>query len=518
MKLSRYRMALAPILLWAAWSCSVGPWPYDAADLHGPVPPALPYRDPPVQEVSTQEVARQSASTQEASMQEVSTQEVSTRSAGAGGDTAAATQPAADGPLSLRATFSHAAYTRSAPPQLLLKLDYRAAWAAPAQRPPLNLALVLDRSASMAAGGKLPYTLEAARWVIDNLTDRDVLSIVAFNHEVTVLAGAGRVVNKPFLYHRLEEVEPEGTTDLSAGLLEGIAQVSSRSAEGQVRQVLLLTDGLANKGVTDSAALSRIVERAAARGVGVSTFGCGTEFNEKLLTAMAAAGSGRYTYIRSPEAIPDAFKDELRGLVQVVAQNVALEVSVVGGRVAKVYGQSLPQPAPTSKLTLGNLRAGERGMVLVRLEPSDLRDGSAIEASARLTFDDPQSARRVERRAAARATFRAGASGLGEDRGVVLYGALFDALELAEEGVRGLDTERCRRARQAFDRWYEEARRRALQDRDQDLLNRAFMLKHFIQELAAAEQEGWLHDHAEARARLQKDVQYQRYLLDHHRP
>ena len=121
-------------------------------------------------------------------------------------------------PVVLRAALSHGVYSKSAPQPLFLKIDYAAAASAAQERPPLNIALVLDSSGSMAEMRKLPFTIAAAREVIQNLTERDVLSLIAFNNKVTVLSPAGRVVNKQFLLHRLDEVTPGGYTDISAGL------------------------------------------------------------------------------------------------------------------------------------------------------------------------------------------------------------------------------------------------------------------------------------------------------------
>jgi len=48
-------------------------------------------------------------------------------------------------------------------------------------------------------------------------------------------------------------------------------------------------------------------------------------------------------------------------------------------------------------------------------------------------------------------------------------------------------------------------------------LNHTFLLKHFVEEMEAAEAQGKLHEHAEARDKLKKESDYQRYLLFHHR-
>ena len=106
---------------------------------------------------------------------------------------------------------------------------------------------------------------------------------------------------------------------------------------------------------------------------------------------------------------------------------------------------------------------------------------------------------------------------LSANDGVLAYANVLDAMEKAEEAIQGLDTERFREARALFDRFYEEARKHAIEARDQQLLNQTFLLKHFMSELAAAGDTRLMHDHREARRRIQKEVEYRRYLMEHHR-
>jgi Ca-activated chloride channel family protein len=425
--------------------------------------------------------------------------------------------PTEGGALTLRAALSDSAYSRTAPTQLLFKVDYVSTAATPASRPPLNIALVLDRSGSMAEDKKFAYTMNAAREVIANLSDRDIISIVAYNEQVLVLSPAGKAVNKEFLFHRLEEIEPEGYTDLSAGLLEGIAQVNSQAAEGQVKQVILLTDGKANRGVTDPAALRKLVEKARAKGVGLSTLGCGTDYNEKLLTDMADAGGGRYTYVRLPEQIPDAFKEEMHGLLGVVAQNARLEISVEQGSITKVFGQVWDRADSLYQINIGNVRTGERGVMLLALNPADYKAGDTVRATAKLTFDDPQTSERVERVASAGSEFTSNGQKAEQDEEVVVYGGLLVALEAAMEGAEGYDQQNYRQALAGFAQWYGRAHQFALNTHNQDLLNHTFLLKHLLEEMEAAEKQGKMHGHAEAHAKLKKESDYQRYLLLHHR-
>ncbi len=421
--------------------------------------------------------------------------------------------------VTFRAALSHTAYTQSAPTQLLFKVEFSGIDRRPPNRPPLNLALVLDRSTSMSADMKFPHALAAARAVIENLTDRDIISLIAFNERTLVLSPAGRVVNKPFLFQRLAEVAPDGITDLSAGLLEGIAQVSSQSVEGQVKHVLLLTDGKANSGIMDSAALRKIVEAAHAKGIGVSTLACGTDFDERLLTEMATAGGGRYTYVKSSEQLPAAFKEELRGLLEVVAQNVRLEVSVKqGGVISKVYGRPSPPGSPSHQLEIGNLRAGEHGFVMLAIKPGDFKPDAAVEVAATLTYDAPETSERVTRTVATRAVFAAAGNDFKaeENEEVILCGAVMDAMDLAMTALQEFDVDRYTKARASFDQWHGRVRDYALTHRNQDLLNEAFLLKHFMEELQAIRGPDAPSLLGDAQSQLEKQNDYQRYQLLHH--
>lgn len=429
-------------------------------------------------------------------------------------------EPGTEEGVALRAALACPTYDERSRECLLLKVDYSASGTAPAARPTLNIALVLDQSASMMADRKLAYTLDAARWVVQNLTERDVLSIVAFNDQTTVLSAAGRVVNKPFLYHRLEEVLPTGYTDLGAGLMEGIAQVRRLSAQGQIRRVFVLTDGQANRGEVTQDSLRKIVQQAAAVGIGVSTFGVGVDFNERLLADLALSGAGRYTYIRTPERIPTAFRDELGGLLQVMAKDAVIRLTLTEGHIRRIYGLLPGPPARSEVLRIGELRATERGFLLAELEPSAFTFGTSVRAEVQLDFRDPRTNAPASRVIRLRASYasEAEAASRGRDSGSAMLAAVLRALEQADTAARGLDFEGYREVRASFGGLYERAREYAIRTRDQELLNQVFVLRHFMEELDAAEQQGLLHGHEEAQEQLGKESHYLQYLLTHHRP
>lgn len=426
-----------------------------------------------------------------------------------------------DSPVVIRAALSHAAYTRTTPGTLALKIDLAAALdEASVQRPALNLALVIDRSGSMADDDKFEYAMQAARLVVENLSPRDIVSLIAFNQDAIVLSPAGPVVNRAFLDHRLDEIGPVGWTNLSAGLLEAFAQIDAQASDEQAKQVIVLTDGLANRGITEPDQLRRLVESARSRGIGVSTLGCGEEFDEEVLLALAEAGGGRYTYIRSSEQIPKAMSAELNGLLRVVAQNVTIKVAVTDHlNITSVHGRRLEDPVRSFGFDLGDVREGERGVLLLNLAPRGFTPGAVAAVDCTLSFDRTDVAARRQQVVRLEAVMVEDEALVQEsaDRGVVLYAEVLGAVERVEDAVLGLDTDEFREAATLFQRHYETVRRYALDARDQQLLNQTFMLKHFMAELSAARETGLLHGHEEARRRLKKEVEYRRYLREHHR-
>jgi hypothetical protein len=103
--------------------------------------------------------------------------------------------------------------------------------------------------------------------------------------------------------------------------------VASHLVEQGVNRCLLLTDGLANVGITDPAQLAHHAAELRARGVSTSTFGVGNDFDERLLQELADAGGGHFYYIADAPQIRDAITSEVGETLEVVARDVTLEIT-----------------------------------------------------------------------------------------------------------------------------------------------------------------------------------------------
>jgi Ca-activated chloride channel family protein len=194
-------------------------------------------------------------------------------------------------------------------------------------RSPLNIAVVIDRSGSMADKNKLEYVKKAVDYIIAQTGRDDYISVVTYDDYVEVLQRSAMIRDKSDLRKRVSRLEPGGFTNLSGGMFEGYDQVNNTYSRGYVNRVLLLSDGLANRGITDRFSLADMVRDKNRRdGITISTFGVGNDFNENLMTDIADYGRGNYYYIRNSYDIPEIFASELNGVRNLVGQGTRMRV------------------------------------------------------------------------------------------------------------------------------------------------------------------------------------------------
>ncbi|MEM8786416.1 MAG: VWA domain-containing protein, partial [Pseudomonadota bacterium] len=212
------------------------------------------------------------------------------------------------------------------PVYVLIKLDAPDASGERAERPPLNVALVLDRSGSMEDAGKIDYLRTASAMVVDQLEPSDRLAVVEYDDEITVLWPSGPVEAKGTVKRLIQGLTPRGSTNLTGGMMEGVAQAETTleratPRQGTITRVLLLSDGLANQGITDPAEIRRLVRTARLDGVRISALGLGRDYDEDLMQAIAENGGGKYHYIEHPNQMARIFEEELNTLFATVVRD-----------------------------------------------------------------------------------------------------------------------------------------------------------------------------------------------------
>lgn len=259
-------------------------------------------------------------------------------------------------------------------------------------RLPLNLSLVIDRSGSMS-GKKLEYVKEAVTHVLRTLSATDRASVVVYDDEVTLLAPSQRLSSsvRQKMIEQIGAIRSGGTTNLSGGWFLGGQQIAEYFSKDYINRAFLLTDGLANVGLTDHEELVMEAKKFRQRSISTTTFGVGHDFNEFLLQGIADNGNGHFYFIDTPQQIPHYFQGELGEMLTTVAREMTVDLTLPEGGTAQVVNQLNTEPSSRGlRIFLGDGYAGdERKVVLkVTLPPSPLRDIVTIQGH--LMYEDVQ--------------------------------------------------------------------------------------------------------------------------------
>lgn len=266
-----------------------------------------------------------------------------------------------------------------------------------AERPPLNLALVLDRSGSMESKGKLEYLKRAAATLIDRLDPRDRLAVIEYDDTISVLWPSAPVEAPRMVKSLIEGLSPRGSTDLSGGMMRGVDEARPHRDPGAVTRVLLLSDGLANRGVTDPRAIRALVRGARRDGVPISTLGLGLDYDEDLMQDIAENAGGRYYYIEHPNQMAGIFQRELSSLFRTVARDAELRFeSGPAVREVQVYGAEATTRDGVTRIALEDFFGGEDRTLLVRLTVVARHAGEVGLGTLRLSYRDVAAEERHE--------------------------------------------------------------------------------------------------------------------------
>jgi len=242
------------------------------------------------------------------------------------------------------------------------KLDDRS------ERTPANIAIVLDKSGSMA-GDKLRNAKEAARMAVNLLNKNDIISIISYDSTVNVLVPATRVSDKASIHSAIDRMKSGGHTALFAGVSKGAAEVRKFLDKDRVNRVILLSDGQANVGPSSPSELGDLGASLSKDGITVTTIGLGTGYNEDLMANLAGYSDGNHAFVKDAEDLAKIFKYEFGDVLSVVAQDVEIKIQCRNGiKPIRILGRDGTILGQTVRTNMSQLYSEQEKFVLIEVE------------------------------------------------------------------------------------------------------------------------------------------------------
>lgn len=252
---------------------------------------------------------------------------------------------------------------------------------------PLNLVLVIDKSGSMADDDKMSRVKQSLHTMITKLRPEDIISIVAFDYRPQVLFAARPIGNGSELRYAIDCLQPDGGTNLHGGLMLGYAEARKNFRPGATNRVILLTDGIANVGVTDPRTIASQSASFNSQGIDLSTIGVGLDLNNDLLRTLATTGRGLYHFISDYNDINKVFVNEVQSLVSSVAKNVQVRIEYHPDlQVEKIYGYAPRFSGNSVTITLDDMNNGLTQVVMAKFRTSVFR--GSLPVKVRLSYYD----------------------------------------------------------------------------------------------------------------------------------
>ncbi|KAJ0236000.1 Uncharacterized protein HA466_0260140 [Hirschfeldia incana] len=269
-------------------------------------------------------------------------------------------------------------------------------------RAPLDLITVLDVSGSME-GTKLQLLKNAVSFVIDNLSERDRLSVIAFSSNARRLFPLRLMTEngKREAIHSVNSLVAGGGTNIAEGLKIGARVIADRRWKNPVSGMMLLSDGQDNFTLSRSHSHSQVRLRAdyesllPSSRIPIHTFGFGVDHDAELMHTISQVSSGTFSFIEAESVIRDAFAQCIGGLLSVVVLDQVVEIECIheeGLKIASVkagsYRNRRSSDGRTAKIDVGDMYAEEERDFLVILELPRCEDESMALVKIRCVYKD----------------------------------------------------------------------------------------------------------------------------------
>ncbi len=193
--------------------------------------------------------------------------------------------------------------------------------------PPANFVFLIDVSGSMEPANRLPLLKSAFKLLVENLRSNDVVSIVTYGEQVSILLESTKGSNKQIIIEAIEGLTPNGSTPGASAIQTAYAIARNTFLPNGNNRVILATDGDFNVGQNSEKELETLIERESKSGIYLTCLGVGMgNYKDSKLEALAKTGNGNFAYIDNETEAEKVLVEEFAQTLYTVANDVYLNV------------------------------------------------------------------------------------------------------------------------------------------------------------------------------------------------
>ena len=193
--------------------------------------------------------------------------------------------------------------------------------------PDSNLVFLIDVSGSMFSDDKLPLLQDAFCMLVDELSEKDRVSIVTYAGSDSIVLEGESGLRKRAIKHAINNLEAGGSTNGSVGITTAYELAEDYFIKGGNNRVILATDGDLNVGLTSVDELENLISEEKESGVFLSVLGFGTgNIKDNKMETLADKGNGNYAYIDSIKEAEKVLVKELSANFLTVCKDVKFQV------------------------------------------------------------------------------------------------------------------------------------------------------------------------------------------------
>lgn len=191
-----------------------------------------------------------------------------------------------------------------------------------------HVSLVIDCSGSMY-GEPLDDAKNAAIQAVRTLSPNDLVSIVAFESEATVVLSA-TPANASNIPNVINSLMSGGGTAMYDGIDKSFDLLQRFITPNTTNKLMLFTDGEPTIGPDDKEIIKKCKEIRNA-GISVDVFGIGIDYNENLTKSIAEAGGGKWEHVENTKDLQTTVMLQMTEMKKTVISNPQLELSLMQG-------------------------------------------------------------------------------------------------------------------------------------------------------------------------------------------